>query len=292
MCLQRKLYFLLRCFNWYQFNSLNLTSKDVKSNVIQHLNQCSPGHWLLPLLINPLPEYLDVDLLRISLVLVFYVADSSFSSVLQEEETKVVVIGANLLGNVDAPLPPWEPDAFYYSWVICNDNTKHIASKHSTGTSFNYCCTMQVYPMLGQPRQKSHNLGKYVPVFYVMYASEKKNFRPITQLIPSPTTVCNHNYFSGIHVIQLFLTWRCWHTLVLVSDWPGFFSFCYNSERRVLLKWPLLCKTHIPISFNIIFVTLKTPTYWKECRLLPTFLPGALVRAHCGGYQGTLWTWM
>ena len=43
----------------------------------------------------------------------FHVADPGALGVLQEEDAKLVVLGADLLGNVDSPLPPSEPHQLY-----------------------------------------------------------------------------------------------------------------------------------------------------------------------------------
>ena len=44
---------------------------------------------------------------------VFHVADPGSIGVLQEEDAKLVVLGADLLGNVDSPLPSSKPHQLY-----------------------------------------------------------------------------------------------------------------------------------------------------------------------------------
>ena len=48
---------------------------------------------------------------------VFHVADPGSIGVLQEEDGKLVVLGADLLGNVDSPLPPSEPHQLNQGWL-------------------------------------------------------------------------------------------------------------------------------------------------------------------------------
>ena len=67
---------------------------------------------------DPLLQYLFFDLLGISLVLVFHVADPGSIGVLQEEDTKLGVLGANLLGNIDPPLPPSKPHRLNHGWLL------------------------------------------------------------------------------------------------------------------------------------------------------------------------------
>ena len=109
---------LLWC-GWCQFNSLNLTSKDTKFNITQHLSQCLPAHWLFSLPSSPFLEDLCVDSLSILSVLKFQVANSSSIGVIQEVEAKVVVLDTNLLGNVYCSLSSSEPGALQHSGAVC-----------------------------------------------------------------------------------------------------------------------------------------------------------------------------
>ena len=53
-------------------------------------------------------------------MLVFNVADPGSIGV-QEEDAKLVVLGADLLGNVDSPLPPSKPHQLSQGWLpTCN----------------------------------------------------------------------------------------------------------------------------------------------------------------------------
>ena len=54
-------------------------------------------------------------------MLIFYVADPGAIGVLQEEDAKLGVLGADLLGNVDPPLPASEPHQLHQGWLpTCN----------------------------------------------------------------------------------------------------------------------------------------------------------------------------
>ena len=50
-------------------------------------------------------------------MLVFNVADSGSITVLQKEDAKLRVFGADLLGNVDSPLPPSKPHQLNQGWL-------------------------------------------------------------------------------------------------------------------------------------------------------------------------------
>ena len=66
---------------------------------------------------------LSVDALSIFSVLVFQIVDLTSCGVIKEEDAKLMIFGANLLGNIDSSLPPLEPDALRQRWTVCSDNT-------------------------------------------------------------------------------------------------------------------------------------------------------------------------
>ena len=107
---------------WLQFNCFNVTSKNRKINITQNLSQRLPAHWLLSLPSDPIMEDLCVDTFGIFSVFVFHIANFISSGVFQEEDAKVVVFGANLLGNIDLSLSPFKADAIWQSWEVCSDN--------------------------------------------------------------------------------------------------------------------------------------------------------------------------
>ena len=90
---------------------------------MQHLSKCLPAHWLLSPPGRPLLENFCVDVLDISSVLAFYVADSNSIYIIEEKHAESAIIRANLLWNVDFSLPPMESDAFQYSRATCIDST-------------------------------------------------------------------------------------------------------------------------------------------------------------------------
>jgi len=92
-----------------RFNCFNFTSKNTKFNITQYLNQYFPVHWHLPLPTNPFLKNLLIDPLSITSVLVFHVADPISIGVIQKKDAKLVILGANLLWNIDPSLPASEP---------------------------------------------------------------------------------------------------------------------------------------------------------------------------------------
>ena len=51
-------------------------------------------------------------------MLIFYVADPGAIGVLQEEDAKLGVLGADLLGNVDPPLPASKSHQLNQGWLL------------------------------------------------------------------------------------------------------------------------------------------------------------------------------
>ena len=94
----------------------------MKFNIMQHFDQCFPAHWFLPPPSSPFPEDLCVDSFDFS-VIMFYVVDSSSMWVIQEVEAKIIVIGADLSGNVDCSPQSLESGALEHSWAVCSNNT-------------------------------------------------------------------------------------------------------------------------------------------------------------------------
>ena len=81
-------------------------------------------------------EDLCVDLLSISSVFVFYVADSSSIMVIQEQDAELAVIRANFSWNVDGSLHPLERDALHHSRAVCGDSTRtYYTTLHSLHTT-------------------------------------------------------------------------------------------------------------------------------------------------------------
>ena len=95
----------------------------MKFNITQDLSQCFPGHRLLSPSCDPLMEDLCVDTLSIFSIPAFQIMDLISSDILQEKDAKIVVFGANLLGNIDFSLSPLELDALWHCWAVCSDNT-------------------------------------------------------------------------------------------------------------------------------------------------------------------------
>ena len=67
---------------------------------------------------DPLLKDLHIDLLSIIHMFVSNGLDSCSSVILQQEETKIMVLDTNLLGNVDSSFSPSESDTFNWGWSI------------------------------------------------------------------------------------------------------------------------------------------------------------------------------
>ena len=67
---------------------------------------------------QPLLENLHVDLFCIIPMFVSYRADSRTIVILQDKETKLVIISTNLLWNIDRFLSPLKSDAVDQAWFI------------------------------------------------------------------------------------------------------------------------------------------------------------------------------
>ena len=74
--------------------------------------------WLLPSALNPMFEYLHIDLFSIILVFVSYGTDPYCIVIFQQENTKLVVVDSNLLGNIDLSHSSLKFNAFTQSWSI------------------------------------------------------------------------------------------------------------------------------------------------------------------------------
>ena len=68
--------------------------------------------------IDPLLEDLHIDLFSIIPMFVSYGTDPCSRVILQEKDTKLVVLDTNLLGNVDSSFSSSESDAFNQVWLI------------------------------------------------------------------------------------------------------------------------------------------------------------------------------
>ena len=67
---------------------------------------------------DPLLEDLHIDSFSIIIMFVGYGTNPCSSVILQQEETKVVVLDANLLGNIDSSFSTSKSDTFNQSWSI------------------------------------------------------------------------------------------------------------------------------------------------------------------------------
>ena len=67
---------------------------------------------------DPLFDNLFVDFLSLILITVSYRFDPLSILILKQEKTKITVLDANLLRNVDPSLSPSESDAFDQGWLV------------------------------------------------------------------------------------------------------------------------------------------------------------------------------
>ena len=67
---------------------------------------------------DPLLEDLHIDLFSIIHMFVSYGLDPCSSIIIQQEETKVMILDANLLRDIDSSLSPSKSDTFNQGWSI------------------------------------------------------------------------------------------------------------------------------------------------------------------------------